>query len=93
MKKKTNNTEDIDFIEGGLEAGRIVQIERFIPVWVQCFLNHRRRLGLFTANGGHRKGIWESWRSVEVCQFEVRSDWSRGKPYEIHPACTTHPQR
>jgi len=36
------------------------QIERFIPVRVQRFLDHRRRVGLFTANGGHRKGIWES---------------------------------
>lgn len=68
-KEKTN--KDIDFIEGGSEAGRIVQIERFIPVRVQRFLDHRRRVGLFTANGGHRKGIWESWRSIEVCQFET----------------------
>jgi len=54
------------------------QIERFIPVRVQRFLDHRRRVGLFTANGGHRKGIWESWRSIEVCQFELRSDASLG---------------
>jgi len=41
-----------------------IQVEHFIPVRVQRFLDHGRRVGLFTPDGGHGKRIGKPYNDL-----------------------------
>jgi len=41
-----------------------VQVEHLIPVWVQRFLDHGRRVGLLTSDGGHGKRIGKPYNDL-----------------------------
>lgn len=48
-----------------------IQVEYLVPVRIQGFLDDRRGVGLFTADGGHSEGVREACTMIDV---SVRSE-------------------
>lgn len=52
-----------DFLDRAIKKSKSVniQIKYFIPVRIQCLLDHRGRTGLFTIHSSHSEGIRKAY--------------------------------